>query len=413
MSTFNPVGIFSESYNGAKVNKDSFANMVVRMFPAGAHPLFAMSDYFKPIPGGPVVRSEHGYHVKQFLFATATVNDAGGLAAGDTALVVDSSAGIVPGMLFQVPATREIVRVTAVVSATELTISRAFGRVAAGVIVDNAVLFCTGNAHTEASVRPTPVHSNTTYVPNYTSIFRNAWGISNTAVASATQLAGYNNLSETREECAMYHSLDWERTAVWSQPLAPTGSVQGNARIHATQGVVDAVYQYANGNVTTAGATTTLAQLETALNLAVNNSNSISNGTDRVILTDRTGYKVISDIGRLEGKDKVDMTFGQTSFGLRYNHFRSTFADFRVVEDKVLNGNGQGAGIAIVIDPAVISRGYLGGRDAIQESMNGVKDSKSSGLDAQMGGLLTEMVIATHVPQSCAVINGLTAAAAS
>lgn len=413
MSTFNPIGVFSESYNPATINKPSFANFMVRMFPAGVRPLFAMADYFKPIKGGAVVRSEHGYHVKTFLFASIKVNDADNLAAGDTTLVVDSTAGVVAGMTFQVPATREIIRVVSVDSATQLTISRAFGRVAAGTILNDAVLFCTGNVHTEASSRPAPVHSTSVYVPNYTSIFRNAWGISNTAAASATQLAGYNNLAETKEECVMFHSLDWERIALWSQPLAPTGDVATNNRIHATQGVIDSIYQYAASNVATAGATTTIAQLEAMLNTSVSQQNDVSSTTDRVILTDRTGYKVISDIGRLEGTDKVQMTFEQTTFGLRYNKFRSTFADFTVVEDTVLNGNGQPGGLAVVIDPNVIGVGYLGGRDTIEESIDGARDGKASGLDAQVGGLLTEMVIGNHVPQSCAVINGLTAAAAT
>jgi hypothetical protein len=408
---FNAAGLFSESFNPATINKPSFVNFMVRMFPRGAHPLFAMSDYFKPLPGGPVVRTEHGYHVKQFMFGSLKIDKAANYVAGDTTLVVDSTAGVVAGMTFQVPATREVIRIASVTDATTVVVTRAFGRVTAGAILDNAVLFCVGNAHTEASTRPVARTSTSTYVPNYTGIIRNAWGISNSAAASATQLSGYNNLAETKEECAMFHSLDWERMAVWSQPMAPATDAATGKRVHATQGIVDAIYQYASGNVFTAGATTTLAQLETMLNASLNNNNSLSNKTERVVLTDTLGYQVVSNIGRIETKDKVVMDYGVTSFGTRYNKFRSTFGDFTFVEDQVFNANAQPTGMMMVIDPDVIGVGYLGGRDAVQESFDGAKDSHDEGLDAKVGGLLTEMVVCTLVPGSCCVINGITAAA--
>jgi hypothetical protein len=407
---FNPVGMFNTSYNPASLNKLSFVNAMIRLFPAGTQPLFAMSTYFKPLANGPVVSATHGYYVKQFMFAKPVVN--GALISSDTTLVVGSTAGCVPGMTFQVPATREIIRVVSITNATTMVIARAFGRQAAGAIADTAVLFNTGNAHTEASTRPTAVSSTATYVPNYTSIFRSAWGITNTAAASQTIMEQiYNNLAETKEECAMAHTLSWEQIALWSQPIAPANDSATGKRIHATQGLIDAVYQYASGNVTNAGSTTTLAQLETALELSVADTNSMSDSASRVVLTDRKGFKVISDIGRLETKDKVQMDYGETMFGTRYNRFRSTFGDFTIVEDKMLNGNGQPTGLAIAIDPMVLGVGYLGGRDAVQEGMNGVTDSLETGLDAQQGGLLTEMVFATQVPSACAVINGLTAAA--
>lgn len=411
LATLNPTGIFSESYNGDKVNKDSFANFMIRKFPRGAHPMLAMSQYWKPMPGGPVVRTEHGYHVKKFIFGFIKINKSGGHISTDTTITVDSSAGLIPGATYQVPATREIIRIVTINSATEIVVARAFGRVAAGALADDAVLFCTGNAHTEASTRPVGRTTKSTYVPNYTSIFRNAWGISGSAAASATQVKGYNNLAETKEECVMFHSLDWERIAIWSQPIAPaTDSVSGK-RIHATQGLVDAIYQHASGNIYTAASTTTYAQLEAMLEAALMSGTSLGTSSERVILTDTTGFKVISNIGRIVTATIVNMEYGATGYGQRFNKVRTTLGDFTVVEDAVLNGNNQPTGLAIVVDPSIMAVGYLDGRDGIEESINGITDGKADGLDAQVGGLLTEMVIATHVPENCVVINGLTAAA--
>jgi hypothetical protein len=411
LATMNPTGIFSESYNGDKVNKDSFANFMIRTFPRGAHPMLAMSQYWKPMPGGPVVRTEHGYHVKKFIFGHIKINAVGGYDNDDVTWTVDSTAGLIPGATFQVPATREIIRIVSVTSATVVVVARAFGRVAANVVADDAVLFCTGNAHTEASTRPVGRTTKSLYVPNYTSILRNAWGISGSAAASMTQVKGYNNLAETKEECVMFHALDWERIAIWSQPIAPATDAATGKRIHATQGLVDAIYQHAPSNIYTAASTTTYAQLEAMLEAALMMGTSLGASSERIILTDTTGYKVISNIGRIVTATIVQMDYGATGYGQRFNKVRTTLGDFTVVEDVVLNGNNQPTGMAIVMDPSIMAVGYLGGRDSIEESIEGIRDGKADGLDAQVGGLLTEMVIATHVPSNCVVINGLTAAA--
>ena len=205
MAVLNPTGIFNQGYNPDTLVPDSFVGFIIQELPGGAHPLFAMSAYFSK-PDRPVVQAEHGYHMEQFVFSSMTVN--GAKVAGDTTLTVVSTAGIVPGMTFQVPATREIIRVLTVPGATTVTVARSFGRIAAGAIADAAVLFCVGNAQSEESTRPTARSFRSTYIPNYTSIFRNAWAVSNTAAASAIALNMYNNVAKNKEQCAQFHTLD-------------------------------------------------------------------------------------------------------------------------------------------------------------------------------------------------------------
>lgn len=411
LATVNPMGLFSETFNATEVNKQSFANFMLRTFPRGINPMFAMSDMWKPIPGGKVVRSSHGYHTKAFIFGSLTINNSGGYVAGDTTFTVVSTAGVIAGQTYQIPATREVVRVASVTNATTVVVTRAFGRVAAGAVANGAVLFCTGNAHTEASTRPGGRTTKSVYKVNYTSIFRNGWGITGTAAASATQVSGYNNLSETLDEAMKLHALDWGRIAIWSQPIAPMDDPATGKLVHATQGLVDAIYENAPNNVFTAASTTSYVQLEAMLDSTQMLGNSLSDGSDRVILTDTKGMQVISNIGRIETKDKMYLEAKTTSFGWRYKELHTNLGQYRVIEDRLLNGNNHPTGLAIVVDPNIMGVGYLDGRDMLTERIDGVRDGHEYGLDAKVGGFLTEMLIATLVPSNCAVINGLTAAA--
>ena len=405
---WNANGIFNVTFNPDKMNKDSFEQYVVTTYPAGAHPLFAMSGMF---PRERAVSAEHGYFTKAFMFPSLVVDDANDLINTDTTLVVDATAGVVAGMTFQVPATREIIRIVSVDSATSLTISRAYGRVAAGAILNNAILFCTGNSHSESSNRPTARNVASTYVPNYTTIFRNAWAVSETARASQRALNYMSNVAETKEDCVMFHTHDFEAITLWSQPKAPAADGSGNL-VHATQGIIDAIYQYAAANVTNAGSTTTYAQLETAMALAFASTNSLSATDERVCLCDRTAMKVIVNIGRLFANLSVS-DIKTTTFGMVFTEMNFYAGRVRFVEDKALNGSAKPSGLAVVLDPNVIKWNFMEGRDHVPEEFTGSRDSISSGVDATMGGLLTEMAVSTVNPASCAVINGLTAAAAS
>jgi hypothetical protein len=69
-----------------------------------------------------------------------TVN--GALTAADTTLTVDTPGGSYcqAGTLIQIPATGEIVQVSAKLSATKLTITRSYTSTAAGAIADNALI---------------------------------------------------------------------------------------------------------------------------------------------------------------------------------------------------------------------------------------------------------------------------------
>ncbi|MGE4259164.1 MAG: DUF5309 family protein [Candidatus Babeliales bacterium] len=393
-------GVFNTNTgNPAELNARSFAGQILRRFPNGSAPMFALTSQSGK---SRAKSSTHGYFSKVMTFSTLVVNGAVNGAA--TTLVVDSTAGVVPGMVFFNPATRENIRVSAVASGTDLTIQRAFGRVAAGAIADDAALISVGTAFEEGSNRPVARRLTVVYVPNYTQIFRNAWALTDTARASLAE-AGYNNLAENRADCAMLHAVDIESAIIWGQPKMDT---TGPTPIHATQGVIDALEQYAPENTNAAASTTTWAQWVTLVEPAFKYATNIGNPKERVMFVDNQAAKVINDIGIKSGQ--VMMSNSETKFGMKFTTFQFYLGSIDIVIHPLLNGLNQ-AGTAIIADMPALKLAYMDGRDTKPEEYNTGGKIVENGVDAVGGSLTTELAVELLNPYSWAYITGLTAAA--
>lgn len=406
LGTLNPNGFFHTGFNPDTLNTRSLAHTILRLYPNGSAPLYALTGEAKK--GRKAVASTHGYHAKHYAMSSLTVN--GAIIAATTTLVVDATAGIVPGMTFQIPLTRELIRVNTVTNATTLQVDRAFGRIAAGAIADNDVLKLAGNSQIEASNRPIARSMATIYVPNYTVILRNAWHITATARASLAQ-SGFNNIAESKLDCAEFHSTDIEGSLLWGQAVQPaTDATTGNP-IHATQGLVDAIYQYASGNIQTAGGTTSYSQLVSLAEPMFAHSTSKTGGglKERTLFCDSLAMKVFHDIGIASGQ--VTMNTKQTTFGMQFMEFRMYKGVLRLLEHPLLNETATSTGIAIGVDLTSIGLAYMEGRDVKREDYNGSADGSNNGTDAEGGSLTTEFATEFLSPQTCGVINGLIAAA--
>lgn len=396
-------GIFNISKNPAELNMRSFAGTILRLFPNGSAPMFALTSQ----TGKSSAKStQHGYFSKTMTFINTTITTA--IASGATTnLEVASSAGITPGMVLFFPSVRENVLVTAVVDATNITVKRGFGRTAAqAVIADNAVLFQVGTAFEEGSTRPTARQLATTYIANYTQIFRNAWGLTDTARASLSEM-GYSNVAESRKDCALFHSTDIESAIIWGQPVAPATGPNGQP-LHATQGVIDALEQYAPGNTNAAASTTTYDQLVALLEPAFAYSTDMANPKERTLFGDAQAIRVLNAIGVKSGQ--VQITMNETSFGMQFTKFKFYKGTVNLIEHPLMNGLGQ-AGSALVMDMPALKLAYLEGRDTKAEEYGSNGKILESGIDGVGGSLTTELAVELINPYSCAYITGLTAAA--
>lgn len=396
-------GLFNTGLNPAELNMRSFASHILRLFPNGSAPMFALSSQSGK---SKAVSSTHGYFSKTMQFIRIVMGAAG--LVGDTSLTVPSTAGIVKGMVLYNQRTRENVRVTAITSGTVLAVTRAFGRTPAAAINVADVWIHVGSAYEEGSLRPEARRLQPVYVPNFTQIFRNAWALTGTAKASMSEM-GYSNVQEDKNECAMFHAVDIETAIIWGQPKM---DVSGTTPIHATQGVIDAIRQYAPTNVNAAAGTTTYEQLVTLTDPAFQYSSDIGNPKERVAFVDSVAMRVITDIGRKNGQ--IQMQTSQTSFGMRFTNFSFYRGTINLIEHPLLNGLQQ-SGTALIMDMGALKLAYMEGRDTKAEEYGFGANGKlvENGIDAVGGSLLTEAAVELVNPFACALITGLTAGAAS
>ena len=396
-------GLFNTTLNPAELNARSFAGTILRLFPNGSAPLFALSSQ----SGRSRAKSStHGYFSKTLTFNVLTVpagayTDVITTFAGFAAA---STAGLVPGAVLQNTRTGENVLVLTVVSGTEITVTRAFGRIAAAAMNSADKLIQIGTAYAEGSNRPTARRLATVYVPNYTQIFRNAWALTDTARASMSEM-GYSNVAEDRKDCAMFHSIDIESSIIWGQPKMDTA---GATPLHATQGIIDAMEQYAPGNTNAAAGTTTFAQWVALVEPAFAYSTDMSNPKERVLFGDAQAIRVINDIARLSGQ--VQISQNETSFGMHFTKFKFYKGTINIMEHPLMNGLGL-AGTALIVDLPALKLAYMDGRDTKAEEYNTGGKVVENGIDAIGGSLTTEAAVELINPYSCALVTGLTAAA--
>lgn len=395
-------GIFNTTINPTELNARSFAGTILRLFPNGSAPMFAMTSQSGK---SKAKSSTHGYFSKTMTFLVITLG--AGALIGDAAITIPATSGIVKGMVFFNMRTRENVRVTADAgnAAVSIAVTRAFGRIAAAAMNAGDKLVQVGTAFEEGSVRPTARRLTTVHVPNYTQIFRNAWALTDTARASLAEM-GYSNIAEDRKDCSMFHAVDIESAIIWGQPVMDTS---GSTPIHATQGVIDAMEQYAPANTNTAAATTTYAQLVTLIEPAFQYSTDMSNPKERVLFGDSQAIKVINEVGRLSGQ--VQITQNETSFGMHFTKFKFYKGTVNLIEHPLLNGLTQ-TGLAIIMDMPALKLAYMDGRDTKPEEYNTGGKIVENGIDAVGGSLTTECAVELINPFACAVVDGLTAAAA-
>ena len=395
-------GIFNANMNPAELNTKSFAGTILRLFPNGSAPLFALSSQSGKAKAK---ASTHGYFSKTLSFIKTT-SSAGDLV-GATSLALVSTAGMTANMVLQNTRTRENILITAVTDPTHIAVTRGFGRVVAAALNAGDNLIQVGTAFMEGSNRPTARQLATVYIPNYTQIFRNAWGLTDTARASLAE-AGYSNIAESRKDCSMFHSIDAESAILFGQPKMDTTGAQP---MHATQGIIDAIYQYAPNNINAAAATTNYDQLVALVEEAWTYSTDASNPKMRAGFCDSTAMKVMHQIARLSAM--VEVMQSETSFGMQFTKFKFYKGEINLIEHPLMNGLQTAAtGNMLVMDLPALKLAYMDGRDTTAEEYGAGGKAVENGVDGVGGSLTSEFAVELINPYSCVYVTGLTAGAA-
>lgn len=403
-------GIFTTNNLTTDLARKSFAAMITRLMPNGSAPLFGLTSM---LGEDTAVATEHGFFTKTMLFPQFQVSAAGQLAA-DTTFTVVSTAQLLPGQIHRIDSTGENVIINSVISATQVSVTRGVGSVAAAAIGANIYAYQVGNAYEEASLRPNSLIINPVRITNYTQIFRNTWAVSDTIRATQT-IAGDTNVAESRQDCAAFHAADIEKALFFGQKTQGTRNGQAFRTLGGLIEITGTLGYYpsymSSVNITTAGATTNLTQLEAALDPVFNQTTDPKGANERTLFVGGVAKKVITAIGRLNGT--YTLVDGQTSFGLQFSTFKTSRGTFRIIEHPLFNSNVSWQKMAVAVDLASFNVAYLGDRKTQNKEFNQDGNcAQDNGIDAVGGTLTTELTAVVKNPPANAVIYSLTAGAA-
>ena len=404
------VGLFTTTQLTQDLAKKSFAGMITRLMPNGQAPLFGLTSMLQ---SDTAVQTEHGFFTKTMLFPQFQVS-ASGQTASDTTFTVVSTAQLLPGQIHRIDSTGENVIINAVISNTQVSVTRGTGTVAAASIGASVHAYQVGNAFEEASLRPNSLIINPVRITNYTQIFRNTWAISDT-IRATQMIAGDTNIAESRQDCAAFHAADIEKALFFGQKSQGTRNGQAFRTLDGLLNIIGNLAYYpsyvSSTNVTTAGSTTNFTQLEAAIDPCFNQTTDPKVANERVLFVGGAAKRVLTAIGRLNGI--YQMVDGQTSWGLQFSTFKTSRGAFRVIEHPLFNSNTSWQKMAVAVDLSSFTVAYLGDRKTQNKEFNqDGNEANDNGIDAVGGTLTTELTAVVRNPPANAVIFGLTAGAA-
>lgn len=404
------VGLFTTTQLTQDLAKKSFAGMITRLMPNGQAPLFGLTSMLQ---SDTAVQTEHGFFTKTMLFPQFQVS-ASGQTASDTTFTVVSTAQLLPGQIHRIDSTGENVIINAVISNTQVSVTRGTGTVAAASIGASVYAYQVGNAFEEASLRPNSLIINPVRITNYTQIFRNTWAISDT-IRATQMIAGDTNIAESRQDCAAFHAADIEKALFFGQKSQGTRNGQAFRTLDGLLNIIGNLAYYpsyvSSTNVTTAGSTTNFTQLEAAIDPCFNQTTDPKVANERVLFVGGAAKRVLTAIGRLNGI--YQMVDGQTTWGLQFSTFKTSRGAFRVIEHPLFNSNTSWQKMAVAVDLSSFTVAYLGDRKTQNKEFNqDGNEANDNGIDAVGGTLTTELTAVVRNPPANAVIFGLTAGAA-
>lgn len=401
--------MFNDTKNPQGLNVTSLAANILRYAPNGTAPLFALTDSTGSTKATAVT---HGYFSKTMELTRVVVDTAAVAADTTIALTNSNNAGLVEGMVLHCMATGENIRVASVGS-NSITVTRGFGRISAADIPAGTELFVVGTAHPEGSARPTPRSIQAVYVSNFTQIFRNAWAVTGTARETLAK-AGWNNVAESQRDAGYFHAAEIEAAMFFGQASMSTGT--NGQPLHSTQGIIDAVRQYAPDNIE--DITGDAVDYDDMCDILVNAykvSQDHSNPTVRIAYCDSTAMRSLQKLGREYG-NRVQLSTVSDVFGQSFQTLTFYKGTVHFKEHPLFQQLGIDSGLVVVVDVPSIKLAYLGNRKQTPENFNfggsyggnpAISGATSAdGVDGLGGSILSELAVEILNPYGCAVIQG-------
>lgn len=269
--------------------------------------------------------------------------------AAATTLTVDSTSIFAVNDLIKVPRTGEVLRVTAIASATQLTVVRGYGATAAADINSGEKVLCIGNAIMQGDAAPGEKYNNEVPAFNYTQIFRTPFSVTNTY--DATKLYGGKELARLRMKKGIEHKLDLEYAFMFGERKLDTTAAQPRTT---TAGVLQ--FLAGTQNVATKSKATITEDdvIDWLQVLFAKGSNQ------RAFICSPTWITLINKWAKT-GNNRINYTSTSKTLGIDINKYMTPHGELALIKHPLLVNGYDGYGIAL--DLAELAYRPLNGRD--------------------------------------------------
>lgn len=374
-------GIFSSDASITTDRAGDFASAILQIFPTGTAPMFALSAGMKTYDATDTLI--HWFEENRYNGRVAIIGNNGAPVGGN--LIADDASFVVQGDIYLVEATGEYLYVLGV-TGNQLVVSRGFGATGTAPIAptgvnDPAYLQRIGSAFEEGSEKPLERSLQGAQRFNYMQIFRNSWGLTNTAAAVSYRTG--DKQAKTKSDCMMIHAEDMERSIIWGvQDLG----VRNNQPFRTMDGVLN---QIKTNNFVAPGGVLTKVAMDSLLE-AVFSHNVKGQPNERIAFAGNNVIQVLNQLIFHHSGTIYNMTVRETEFGIRVNTWITPFGEITILTHPLMNENPVWRNELYVFHPGALELAYLRRTSADDDDKAGSRQ----GRDSNTGVLTTEMTCA-------------------
>jgi hypothetical protein len=390
-------GIFMSNQGIVGDRVGDFASAILQINPTGTALMLALSSGMAKTPASDSIFTwfEDSHQAGRTTIAS------GGTS---TTIVVGDGSMYVAGQVLLVEETGEIVYVTGV-NGNSLTVTRGIGGTSIVAVTNVMHVQSIGNAHEEASDRPTAVTQLGVSRTNVTQIFRNAWAVSGTS--RAVKYRTGSKVAHNKSMCALYHAEDIERAFIFGR--RHVGSLNGKP-FRMSDGIQSQLSQY--GGIVEAANSGGAGQLSWVdfedFIRRVFATNVKGQPTERIAIGGDICIAVLNGMARLDGTYNIKA--GETMLGIKVTEIVTAFGTLKLMTHPLFNENPVWQKDLMVLHPGAIRKRVL--RETQDEGYDS-NGNRLDGRDADEGLMTTEMGFEVGAASTMGMLTNVATAVAS
>jgi hypothetical protein len=283
-----------------------------------------------------------------------------------------------------VETTGEYLLVTAVPTATTVTVRRGFAGTTAATIAANATLQIIGTAHEEGGGKPDAVMTFGDSYTNFVQIFKQGWSI--TGTAKAVSYVTGSKLAESKAQATAFHAENLERSFLFGRKSLT--KLDGK-ELRTSNGIIPQIETYGGivesanyGSV--AGAMSTAGIQDFMRRIFDKNAKGLPN--ERISLTSSLVLNLIQAMVRKD--TRYDLTLADKAYGLDIWKMSFVGNDLKLAVHPLMSENPYWAKELYVLHPGLIKKRVL--RPTWTQEFSAGTNT-NNGVDADEGFIADEL----------------------